>query len=102
LSSQRFPVVSELGERQHSDGTGMQSIAKGLGMKERGGEIGNPPPPEESVDSRTAAAFLRIHPKTLERRARKGQIPAMKFGKEWQYLLSLLSEWARRANEFEP
>ncbi len=70
----------------------MQSIAEVLGMNGSGGK-GNPRPPEESVDSQTAAAFLRIHPKTLERMARKGQIPAMKLGKEWQYLLSLLSEW---------
>jgi hypothetical protein len=68
-------------------------LRRGLGMKEHAGGNGNPPQPEESVDSQTAAAFLRIHPKTLERKARKGQIPAMKLGKEWQYLLSLLSEW---------
>lgn len=48
---------------------------------------------EEAVNSRTAAAFLGIHYKTLERMARMGQVPAMKLGKEWQFLLSLLSEW---------
>jgi excisionase family DNA binding protein len=48
---------------------------------------------EEAVNSRTAAAFLGIHYKTLERMARLGQVPAMKLGKEWQFLLSLLSEW---------
>jgi hypothetical protein len=80
--------------RESTDGgSAMQSIAEVLGMTERDDWNGNPPPPEESVDSQTAATFLRIHPKTLERKARMGQVPAMKLGKEWQYLLSLLGEW---------
>lgn len=44
---------------------------------------------------RTAAAFLGIHYKTLERMARMGLVPAMKLGKEWQFLISLLSEWRK-------
>jgi hypothetical protein len=28
--------------------------------------------------------------------ARMGQVPAMKLGKEWQFLLSLLSKWRER------
>lgn len=62
-------------------------------MAESNGGNGNQPLHEEAVDSKTAAAFLIIHYKTLERMARKGQVPAMKVGKEWQFLLSLLSEW---------
>jgi excisionase family DNA binding protein len=54
------------------------------------------PPHEEAVDSHTAAAFLGIHHKTLERMARKGLIPATKFGKSWQFLLSLLDEWRKK------
>jgi hypothetical protein len=54
-----------------------------------------------------AAAFLHIHYKTLERKARMRQVPAMKFGKEWQFLLSLLSEWQKdqmnsNLNEHQP
>ena len=70
-------------------------MAKKLGMKECNDGNGNQPPHEEAVDSRTAAAFLHIHYKTLERKAHMGQVPAMKLGKEWQYLLSLLSEWRK-------
>jgi excisionase family DNA binding protein len=48
---------------------------------------------EQPVDSRTAAAFLGIHYKTLERMARKGEVPATKLGKSWQFRLSVLSKW---------
>lgn len=50
---------------------------------------------EETVDLRTAATFLRISCKTLERMARRGEVPADKPGKSWQFLLSLLSEWRK-------
>lgn len=63
---------------------------------EKCGGNGNQHPHEDSVDSRTAAAFLDIHYKTLERMARKGLIPAIKFGKSWQFLLSLLDEWRKK------
>ena len=36
---------------------------------------------ERLVDSREAAALLQIHPKTLQRLARKGEIRAMRIGK---------------------
>jgi excisionase family DNA binding protein len=64
-------------------------------MKESNGGNGVQPPHEEAVDSRTAATFLSIHYKTLERMARLGQVPATKLGKKWQFLLSLLSEWRK-------
>ena len=64
-------------------------------MKEHDGGTSNQPPHEQSVDSRIGAAFLGIHYKTLERMARKGEVPADKPGKSWQFLLSLLSEWRK-------
>lgn len=48
---------------------------------------------EPPVDSRTAAAAIGIHYKTLERLARKGLVPATKLGRSWQYRLSILSDW---------
>jgi len=36
---------------------------------------------ERFLDSREAAALLQIHPKTLQRFARKGEIRAMRIGK---------------------
>jgi excisionase family DNA binding protein len=48
---------------------------------------------EPLVDSRTAAAALGIHYKTLEREARKGRVPAAKLGRSWQFRMSVLSDW---------
>jgi excisionase family DNA binding protein len=62
-------------------------------MRNGDGECSYEIPHEPPVNSKTAAAYLNIHYKTLERMARKRQVPAMKLGKEWQFLLSLLSEW---------
>jgi excisionase family DNA binding protein len=56
---------------------------------------GAQPLDEEAIDSRSAAAFLHIHYKTIERMARTGWIPATKVGKKWQFLRSLLSEWRK-------
>ena len=43
---------------------------------------------ERLVDSREAAALLQIHPKTLQRLARKGEIRAMRIGKLWCFRTS--------------
>ncbi len=48
---------------------------------------------EPLVDSRTAAAALGMHYKTLERMARKGLIPATKMAGHWQFRLSIISDW---------
>jgi excisionase family DNA binding protein len=48
---------------------------------------------EPLLDSAEAAQLLRIHPKTLQRMARKGQIPAMQIGKLWRFSGSALLSW---------
>lgn len=48
---------------------------------------------EPLLDSREAAALLKIHPKTLQRMARKGQIPAMQIGKLWRFSATALQLW---------
>ncbi len=40
---------------------------------------------ERFLDSREAAALLQIHPKTLQRLARKGGIRGMRIGKLWRF-----------------
>jgi excisionase family DNA binding protein len=45
------------------------------------------------LNSTEAAQLLRIHPKTLQRMARKGQIPAMQIGKLWRFSGSALLLW---------
>jgi len=39
-----------------------------------------------SLDIDEAAAFLGLHPSTLQERARAGAIPGAKIGKEWRFL----------------
>ena len=55
--------------------------------------------PERFVSATEAATFLGIHPKTLQRLARSGLVPAHPFGegtrKHWRYLLSELDVWLR-------
>ena len=48
---------------------------------------------ERFLDSRQAAALLQIHPKTLQRLARKGEIRAMRVGKLWRFRASDLHAW---------
>jgi excisionase family DNA binding protein len=43
-----------------------------------------------------AVALLRIHPKTLQRRARLGEISGIHIGKLWRFRASDLDEWIRR------
>ncbi len=48
---------------------------------------------EPLLDSREAAEMLRIHPKTLQRMARNGEIAAIQIGKLWRFRTSALNEW---------
>ena len=42
-----------------------------------------------------AADFLRLHPKTLQSKAKAGEIPAAKPGKCWVFIDSDLVDWLR-------
>ena len=48
---------------------------------------------EPLLDSDEAAELLRIHPKTLQRMARQGEIAAIHIGKLWRFRASALNEW---------
>jgi excisionase family DNA binding protein len=41
-----------------------------------------------------AAGHLRIHPKTVNRMARHGTIPAIRLGKHWRFRFADLTAWA--------
>jgi len=43
-----------------------------------------------------AAALLRIHPKTLQRMARKGEVVAIQIGKLWRFRRSALNRWLEK------
>src|SRR2546428_13107116 len=46
--------------------------------------------PEPVWDCTEAARFLRMHPKTVKRRASKGQMPGCRLGRRWFFLPSVL------------
>jgi excisionase family DNA binding protein len=51
---------------------------------------------EPLLDTEEAAALLRIHPKTLQRMARKGEVVAIQIGKLWRFRRSALNRWLER------
>lgn len=48
---------------------------------------------EQLLDSDEAAALLRIHPKTLQKMARTGEIAGVQIGKLWRFRASVLNDW---------
>jgi excisionase family DNA binding protein len=53
-------------------------------------------PFEPLLDDERAAEFLGgIHPKTLQRMARRGEVPAYRVGRFWRYRASELDDWLR-------
>jgi excisionase family DNA binding protein len=48
-----------------------------------------------SLDLKSAANFLGLHPNTLQARAKAGEIPGAKIGKEWRFLDIDLAEYMR-------
>jgi excisionase family DNA binding protein len=55
---------------------------------------------EPLLNDEQAASFLGgLHPKTVQRMARRGQIPAFRVAKYWRYRASELDEWLKRNGE---
>lgn len=52
--------------------------------------------PERLIDSEEAAAIIGIHPKTLQKMARRGQIRGVHVGKLWRFRASTIEEWISR------
>ncbi len=52
--------------------------------------------PERLIDSEEAAAIIGIHPKTLQRYARRGLIRGIHVGKLWRFRGSTIKEWIDR------
>jgi len=51
---------------------------------------------EPLLDSEEAAALLKIHPKTLQKMARNGEVVAIQIGKLWRFRASALDEWVKK------
>jgi excisionase family DNA binding protein len=50
---------------------------------------------EPLLDSREAAALLKIHQKTLERKARMGEVPGYQVAGKWRFRASELDDWLK-------
>ncbi len=50
---------------------------------------------EHLFSAKEAAAYLRMHVKTLQRLAREGSVPCIRIGKYWRFRLSDLDHWVR-------
>ena len=50
---------------------------------------------ETLLTSEQAAALLQIHPKTLQKLARRGKVPACRIGDLWRFRASELDNWLR-------
>lgn len=51
---------------------------------------------EPLLDSDEAADLLKIHPKTLQKMARRGEVVGIRIGKLWRFRVSELNEWLQR------
>ena len=47
----------------------------------------------EVWNAQEAAAYLRIHPRTLTRMARRHEVPSIQIGRLWRFRRSDLDEW---------
>ena len=54
------------------------------------------PVPERLLDSEEAASIMDIHPKTLQKLARKGVVRGIHIGKLWRFRASAIEEWIDR------
>jgi excisionase family DNA binding protein len=52
--------------------------------------------PEPLLDSDEAASIMKIHPKTLQKLARKGIVRGVHIGKLWRFRASEIEEWINR------
>jgi excisionase family DNA binding protein len=48
---------------------------------------------EQLLDSEEAATLLKIHPKTLQKMARNGEITGVQVGRLWRFRASVLNKW---------
>jgi excisionase family DNA binding protein len=47
------------------------------------------------MNARDAGDFLKAHVETIRRRARRGEIPAFKVGKDWRFHKEALLSWTQ-------
>jgi excisionase family DNA binding protein len=63
--------------------------------KEDATSLASPAPsvPQPLLNSEEAAAVMKIHPKTLQKLARRGVVRGIHVGKLWRFRASAIEEW---------
>ncbi len=51
---------------------------------------------ERLLDSHEAAALLKVHPRTLQRLAQRGEIAGIQVGKLWRFRASSIDAWIQQ------
>jgi len=85
-------VGNEAGNRIRHFTTEPEGAARSGGQQNQRGAMASFEP---LIDSATAAELLRVHRKTLERMALRGELPGHKVGRFWRFRASELDEWLR-------
>lgn len=49
-----------------------------------------------------AAAYLRVHPRTLRTKASEGEVPAAKVGRAWRFHREQLERWILEGGALSP
>ena len=57
---------------------------------------------EPLLDEKQAGEMLGLHPKTLQRLARQGEIPAIRIGRYWRFRASSLNVWIDLQSTSQP
>ena len=55
--------------------------------------VHSPHQTERLLDSHEAAALLKVHPRTLQRLAQRGEIAGVQVGKLWRFRASSIDAW---------
>src|ERR1039457_5631407 len=59
-------------------------------------------PFEPLLDDKQTGEMLGLHPKTIQRLARRGEIPAVRIGRYWRYRASVLNQWIEVNSSGQP
>jgi len=57
---------------------------------------------EPLLNDKQAGELLGLHPKTLQRLARQGEIPAIRIGRYWRYRATELNAWIGLQSSGQP
>jgi excisionase family DNA binding protein len=56
-------------------------------------------PPQGIMTAQEIADYLQVHPATVYKLARKGELPGFKVGSDWRFRLEQIDRWFRERSE---